>query len=247
MLQTGVRWVYNNSVSYLAHLAKMSSPITFKRKVDYFIWNYGRFINIRKHKQLCILEIGPGMGESISYLNRHHITDIDVVDNDKEVLKYIGLHYKIHMSLHAKNILNIDTKLQSYDVIILTQVLEHIEKEYQFHWLQLLYKHLKKDGVILITVPNMANPLNTNERYGDITHECAFTENSLKELVTLSKISNFHMYVQNFGIPPFDPINVVRKIVQNILHFFILIFVIINGGVYSKLLSPNITLVVRKK
>ncbi len=52
--------------------------------------------------------------------------------------------------------------------------------------------------------------------------------------------------VKGYEIPPYSLINVIRIFFQKLLHFVILIMSMMNGGSYSKMLTPNITLIVRK-
>ena len=138
-------------------------------------------------------------------------------------------------------------RLRQYDLIVLIQVLEHLPSSLYFPVLKKLYSRLKNEGLILIVVPNANNPLGLTERYGDLQHQNAFTEQSLKDLAIGSGISNCGIDIKGYSIPPYSLINVVRIIFQKILHLFLLMIMVINGGTYFKEMSPNITLIIKNK
>ena len=169
-----------------------------------------------------------------------------MVDNDEMVLNYIGSIFNIRKKILANQLDEIESLLDSYDVIIATQVLEHITKDKHYAFLKTLYMHLKRGGYIIITAPNMANPFTSFERYGDITHEIGFTDNSFRQLAIKCDIPQTMIEINGFNIPPYTPLNILRIVFQKIFHFIMLILSIINGGGYSMILTPNITLIVKK-
>lgn len=232
--------------NYLEYLDKNYSKKTFFRKVDYIKYNFGKKVNHKKSGGIKVLEIGPGMGEFIKYLNDRGCDEIDIVDNDKSILQYIENNFKIRQTFLVNNILDIEGRLSMYDVIVATQVLEHIPVSEQLKFIGFLYKHLSPDGNIIITVPNMANPFTLYERYGDTTHETGFTDNSLKQICLNCSIPLSNIEIRGFQIPPYSILNLIRIFFQKMLHGTILLLSIINAGGYSKSLTPNITLVIKK-
>lgn len=234
--------------SYLSHLDSAYGDKTFKRKVDYIKFNFGREIKkIRFKKTPSVLEIGPGKGEFISYLNSCGIENIDIVDNDSEIINSINKNYKISNSFHSSDIIRVKKKLGKYDIIVLIQLLEHITPLSYFSFIKTIYSKLKKGGVIIVVVPNANNPLGLTERYGDLQHRNSFTEQSLKDLVMGSNIDNYDIEIKSYLIPPYSVVNILRIFLQKILHMTLLLTMIINGGTYFKTMTPNITLIIRKK
>ena len=231
---------------YLTYLQKISNPKTFKRKYDYFRYNYGKLLFSEKNNVESVLEIGPGLGEFIAYLNSRKIRNIDIIDNDENILNYNKSKFRINRTFQTSRLINIEKELSNYDAIVLTQVLEHIPKEQYKEFLTILFDHLNENGIIIITVPNMANPFTLCERYADLTHYNGFTDVSLKELVNYCNLKKAKAFVKNFDIPPYSMVNIIRGIIQNILHKLILLLSIANGGTYSKFLTPNITLIIKK-
>lgn len=232
--------------NYLNHLEQMYDKRTFAKKIDYIRYNFSEIFRNLNIKDSSFLEIGPGMGEFISYLNLRGVKKIDIVDNDKYVLEFAKKKYTIRNAILSNNIIQIENKLDKYDLIIMIQVLEHIPVEYYKKIMQILYKHLNTGGYIAIIVPNANNPLGLIERYGDLQHTGSFTEQSLKDLINISGIENYSIKIRGYEIPPYDFINIIRIILQKILHFFLLGIMMINGGIFFKTMTPNIMLILRK-
>lgn len=233
--------------NYLSHLQSIGDNETnFLRKIGYIKYNFDKYINLLNSKS-TVLELGPGSGAVEHYLNSKNITNIDLVDNDLPVLKYVQNKYKVHKIFQTSNIIKIKSKLQKYDLIFLLQVFEHIPRDQYISLMRTLVDQLKKDGKIIIMVPNGGNPLGLLERYHDLQHENAYTVDSLMELTNYCEIGGVSSHVEGYKIPPFTIINIIRIIFQKILHLLIIAALIVNGGVYQTIMTPNISLIITKK
>jgi len=94
------------------------------------------------------LELGPALGQMTKFLINDFKT-IDLIEGSKELLDQIPNYTNIikHHSYFEE--FNTEKK---FDTIIMSHVLEHIEKP--INVLQHIYKWLSDDGVFLISVPN---------------------------------------------------------------------------------------------
>lgn len=232
--------------NYLKHLEELSTPATLRRKKDYIDYNLKKYFKSIGFKNLKVLEVGPGLGEFESYLNEREVSDIDIADNDKGILDLVSKKYKIKINYFTTDISLIDKKLGKYNFIFLMQVLEHLPVDKYATTLRFLYKHLERGGFLAIVVPNANNPLGLIERYGDLQHTGSFTEQSLKDLIMQSGIEDYSIEIKGYEIPPYDPINILRIILQKILHLILLAVMIINGGIFFKTMTPNISLIIKK-
>ena len=68
---------------------------------------------------------------------------------------------------------------QTYDAILLLDLLEHIPVESQINFMHHVFAVLKPGGRAILTVPNASAILASRHRYIDYTHYCSFTEYSL--------------------------------------------------------------------
>jgi len=227
--------------NYLKYLESIQSPSTFKRKIEYLKHNFSKFVT----NNSVVLEIGPGLGEFIFLLNQRHINDIDIIDYDKSVIKHIEKKYKIEHSYNQD--ISVTKLKRKYDLIFLLQVLEHIPPKKYPDIIKNLYGSLNQKGKIIITVPNGGNPLGIVERYSDITHYNLFSDNSLIQLPNYCNLPDgYQAKVLPYSIPPSNILNIFRIVLQKILHNLINLTVIINDGVYSHILTPNITCIITK-
>jgi len=231
---------------YLENLSSLYSKDTFKRKAAYIKYNFDSIIRTLSFEKDAVLEIGPGMGEFVKLISLLGGKKIDIIDNDKSILEYIEKKYHIRYKYLTDNISSMDNKLGKYKLIMMIQVFEHIPVEQYKNTIDILFKHLEINGYIVIVVPNANNPVGLTERYHDLQHQNSFTTQSLKELLRISGIKNYEYQIKNFAIPPTDIVNIIRKILQKILHLILLAIMIINGGVYYNLMAPNIVLIVKK-
>lgn len=233
--------------NYLSHLQSIGdNEVNFQRKIGYIKYNFGKYIKELNSKS-TVLEIGPGSGAVECYLNSNSVTNIDLIDNDLPVLKYVQNKYTVNKVFQTSDLSKIKSKLQKYDLIFMLQVFEHIPRDQYVSLINVLVGQLKKDGKIIIMVPNGGNPLGLLERYHDLQHENAYTTDSLYELTNYCGVSGVSSLVEGYKIPPYNIINLIRIILQKILHLLIIMALIVNGGVYQTIMTPNITLIISKK
>ncbi len=233
--------------NYLKHMQSIGQGTAFARRKRYLEYNFGEYLNTLT-KESTVFEVGPGTGELLSILNEKNIKNIDIIDNDKAVLAYCKKSFSIRNATHATSLdMSKTVGRQKYDLIVLTQVFEHIPKSSYVNWIKTLYGALNAGGLIIITVPNGANPLSGTERYGDLQHENMFTIYSFQELMTFVGINSSAYQVRGFYIPPDNLVQMIRIVLQKILHTIFIILMMINGAIYQTLMTPNITLIITKK
>jgi SAM-dependent methyltransferase len=229
---------------YVEYLDRISAPKTFNRKCQWLRYNFGALFKGNQK----ILEIGPGLGEFISFVSETAEPIIDVIDRDQGVLDRVKSNFNVRNAwkCSAEGMAELEGQLDLYDRVFLLQVMEHIETRCLPEFLRVLYKSLVPGGLIVITVPNGGNPLGIVERYSDITHHNLFSENSLKQLVEMSDLKGATCRVKGYSIPPVSTIDIVRKVTQKLLHLILKGVMALNGGVFFSIYDPNITIVIEK-
>ncbi len=80
----------------------------------------------------------------------------------------------------------------SEDVIVAFDVMEHLEKRQLLRFVDGVHRALKPGGRLLVHVPNAESPFFGAVRYGDLTHELAFTGDSLSQLLRASGFREVH-------------------------------------------------------
>ncbi len=132
-----------------------------------------------------ILELGCNKGYLLHALNKRNYNNlygVDLSPEDLEIAKKIvpsaNLCYEDAFT-YLKNNKN------SFDIIILKALIEHISKEKILLFLELINNALTKDGMVLIDVYNADWLFASHERYLDFTHEIGFTKESLRQVMLL--------------------------------------------------------------
>jgi|SRR6056300_1198825 cyclopropane fatty-acyl-phospholipid synthase-like methyltransferase len=95
---------------------------------------------------LKILEIGPGKGNNLNTLSK--FGSVDVLETDLNFIKHIKDSTSVKIGNYYKNFNEIEKK---YDLIILLDVIEHIENTKVF--MDEVTKILLENGKIIVSVP----------------------------------------------------------------------------------------------
>jgi len=93
-----------------------------------------------------ILEIGPGLGNNIEYLSG--IGSLDVLETEKVFIEHLNSTFKNSIDKIYTNLNEISVK---YDLIIMLDVLEHVEESQKF--MDQISIFLEENGSIVIGVP----------------------------------------------------------------------------------------------
>ena len=76
-------------------------------------------------------------------------------------------------------------------LIVLNDVIEHLEKQELFDLLDAARNALTEGGTLFIKVPNMANPYTGATSFAlDFTHQLVFTEISLRQVLLATDFSD---------------------------------------------------------
>ncbi|NQV00350.1 MAG: class I SAM-dependent methyltransferase [Parcubacteria group bacterium] len=123
-----------------------------------------------------VLDVGCGVGKFLNYLaTNFENMDLCGVDISEVAIDYAKNNYSDKITfLTIDNIKDFDPR-KMYDIIVLHQILEHMEDPENF--LKEVLKHLKVSGKVIISVPN------ANFSY-DANHLWSFVEDDLKKLLS---------------------------------------------------------------
>ncbi|SDY67279.1 class I SAM-dependent methyltransferase [Nitrosomonas halophila] len=140
-----------------------------------------------------ILDVGSGTGSLLRYLKENSYAHLEGLDISKRAVEVLGKH---GITMHHAVLPDLPKLGQQYDVVIASQVLEHIIRRQKF--LSGLQKILKPSGSLIIFVPdNCLGPID------EPSHVVKFNKNSLmKELSTCFRsVFIESMKDDNFEIP----------------------------------------------
>lgn len=157
-----------------------------KNKTDFESWyesferEYSDILPNNKHAS--ILDVGCGMGHFVSYLRHKGFQNVIGVDHSAEQVKCC-----LSAGLPVIQIDDVFEFLKSqkntFDLIMMSDVLEHFDKDEVVQVLEDLRDALKEGGALVLRVPNMSSIYGLHGRYIDFTHEVGFTESSLNQVL----------------------------------------------------------------
>ena len=143
-----------------------------------------RFVasRIPKDRDTRILDLGCGHGALLHHLRSLGYHNLSGVDTSAE---QIAIAHQTGLTAVEEG--DIESHLAalpaaSVDVVLLIDVIEHMEPQEMFSVLDDVYRVLKLGGLCIVHVPNAAGISGMDVRYGDFTHEQAFTKGSASQV-----------------------------------------------------------------
>lgn len=124
-----------------------------------------------------ILDLGCGFGQTLSAVRELGYSQIMGVDINKRAVQHC-----LHNNILAEHTSIADFLLrckEKYDFVIMSHVLEHIEKPLIIKTLKLVKDILSQKGSLLVMVPNAQGNTGAYWAYEDFTHSVIFTSGSL--------------------------------------------------------------------
>ena len=233
--------VYDKYFSTQAVGSQTINEIT-KQSLNYFNQNLLKFIPTKKN--IKILEIGCGFGRYLKFLKDLGYTNLTGIDISSEQIKAAKESYDLENVFVADAIEYLDKNTGKFDVILVLDVVEHLDLEYALELGTKMYQNLTADGILVMQTPNGLAPLSLY-RYGDITHVRALNVQSAMQYLTLAGFSKM-----SFHEAPPDMVglkNKIRRALWIITRLFIMLYIfIINGNFGGKVYTPNIISVASK-
>lgn len=184
-----------------------------------------------------IVDLGCGHGAFLYFLTQagyRNVSGTDVSPEQIELAHKLGIA-EAHLG-HMSDILR-GVKDDSVDVILAMDVLEHLTKDEMLHTLDEIRRVLKSRGMCIAHVPNAEGLYGMRVRYGDMTHEQAFTPSSARQVfgaVGFSKVSCYEDKPVVHGMKSF-----VRRVIWDAGTLYHRILLTAETGASSAVLSQN--------
>lgn len=193
-----------------------------------------------------ILEIGCGYGRNIIALQKLGYTNVRGIDISEEQIEYAAQRLGLANVAVEDAISGLAGQVKVYDVILLLDVLEHLELDYSVKLLKLIKSALRPRGVLLIQVPNALAPLSPN-RYGDVTHLRAYTPSSMAQHLRMGgfiEIAHFELPPYIHGIASLIRRGLWASVVKPLIGVFMLIA---NSNRMGGIYTTNLLTVARRE
>lgn len=162
-----------------------------------------------------ILDLGCGHGAFLYALTQCGYTEVMGVDGSAEQVARA-------CALGVGNV--VDADLETYvrtapngtwDAVVLFDVLEHFSKAKGFALLVEVRRCLRDGGTLLVHAPNTESPFGPRILFWDITHETAFTRESVTQLLLAAGFE----HVECFEASPtvHGPVSLVRWVLWQVI------------------------------
>jgi SAM-dependent methyltransferase len=144
-------------------------------------------------KSSSILDVACGAGHFLYYLQKEgyiNTRGIDLSEEQLTVASKMGVK-----NLEMANLFDYLPKVPtSFEMIVGSDIIEHLKKEEVLHFLDLIYRALKNNGTALILTPNAGSLFGANMAYIDFTHETSFTPVSLAQVLRICNYEDVKVY-----------------------------------------------------
>lgn len=205
---------------------------------------------VRRHfprdKTAQILELGCGHGALLYALGRAGYQNARGVDGSPEQVEAAR-----HLCIPGVERGDVMTTLAtapaaSFDVVVAFDVIEHFTKDELIHLVDEVRRVLKPGGRWVIHVPNAESPFFASVRYGDFTHELAFTRVSLAQLLCSSGFERVECFEDR--PVPHGVKSSVRAVLWQMIRAGLLAYIAVETGAFDRhaVFSQNLLAVAYK-
>lgn len=232
-------------ISYVStHLVPRKGEVTLdvlKSRSIHWETTFGRFLP--KDKSARIIDLGCGHGSIVWWLHNIGYLDAAGIDISAEQIatgKKLGIGNIEQADIKAF-LLNCK---DFYAVIFARDVLEHFTKDSIVEVIDLAYRSLRTNGVLMIQAPNAESPFGGRIRYGDFTHEISFTSSSLSQLLRSTGFATVEIYPAEpvvYGVKSF-----IRFLMWKIVEACYRALISIEVGRGEWIVTQNLIAVARK-
>jgi SAM-dependent methyltransferase len=218
--------IYRSYVSSGAFGTFSEGPPDLRPRLPYLRRLVRKFFPI--DKQSSILDLGCGDGGLLSVaqdLGYRRVTGVDLSPEQVQIARARGLP-----EIHQAEIIPFLSKQEpdTFDLVVTFDVLEHLSKKELMVVIGEVQRILRKGGRWIIHVPNGQSPFFGRIRYGDFTHELAFTQRSLSSVLRVGRFSAIECFEDQ--PTPHGVTSLVRFILWKILRNFLRLYIMIETG-----------------
>jgi predicted TPR repeat methyltransferase len=232
--------IYDNYIS--THNRNLYGENSLARiKVPAIRHYYGR--HMPEDKNSRILEIGCGDGYFVHHLQQLGYENTWGVDVSPEQIER-GRELEINNLRCGDFIEFLSNNEEEFDVIVAKDVIEHFTKEEAFEILLLINKNLKKGGRFLMQVPNGQGFFYSSIFYGDYTHEMAYTESSISQVMLNTGFSSVQCFPT--GPVPYGVKSGIRYVLWSWLVLRLKFWKMVETGSPKGIFTQNIIAVAEK-
>ena len=219
-------------------------PKRFAQTARKYRWNYRRFLR-GVAADAAVLDMGCGVGQFMFYLAQDGYRNLVGIDISADTIQRAK---RMQPALDFRHVPSGEAFLSEhpahFDLIVLNDVLEHIEPEALLPMVRALCAALKPGGRLVVKTINAAYPLGNSSRYQDLTHRSSFHEKSLRQLLRHCGFTAIECFQEEIGI--YNPLFAAKKLIVWGVRLLLRLLVYFSEGGWPRIISLNILCTARK-
>jgi 2-polyprenyl-3-methyl-5-hydroxy-6-metoxy-1,4-benzoquinol methylase len=173
--------------SYVStHITHRKGEATLDRmRGDFPVWDKHFGGLLPTNPDARILDVGCGHGALVYWLGQRGYRNAEGIDLSAE---QVATAERLGVGNVRRGDITgyLGSRSGYYDGLILRDVIEHFSRDEILEILRLARCALRPGGTIILQVPNAESPFFGRIRYGDFTHEIAFSASSLVQVLQLT-------------------------------------------------------------
>lgn len=193
------------------------------------------------NKNISYLDVACGAGQLLfgfKTMGYNNITGIDVSPEQVAVAKKVCENV-----FQGDAIEFLSTRPNTFDLITAIDIIEHLDKDEMFDFLDVTYTSLKPNGRLIIQTPNAESPFGHKIRYCDLTHENSFDSTSLNSALKIAGFVNFQ--IQECGPVIHGPFSFLRWLLWKYISLKLIIWNLAEtgntgSGVYTRVFLAKV-------
>lgn len=203
--------------------------------------------NYRKHfpveKTARVLDIGVGRGEMLGCMRNWGYWNSMGVDISPSTVAHCA-RLGLQCELVDDTAEFLRQNENSYDVITMLDVLEHVPREVAIDLLSSVRGALTERGIAIIQVPNLQAPFGYLHHFNDITHVVGYVEHSLSQVLLAAGFVDImfcgldELYQSNYKTK-------IKRFLRPIFQWVVRALRAINANPNPKILDPVFYAIVR--
>jgi SAM-dependent methyltransferase len=197
-------------------------------------------------REASVFEVGCGYGALIhfaraaGYRGAH---GVDLADEQVEAARRLGIE-GVSQGDSVASLLALPEASQ--DVVVAFDVAEHFRKDELIGLVDAVHRALRPGGLWILHVPNGESPFVGSVLFGDLTHELAFTRDSLGQLVRASGFGSLRCFEDAPVVHGLK--SAVRAVVWQLIRLALRVYVAAETGESGReaIFTRNLLAVVKK-
>jgi len=197
-----------------------------------------------ENKDVHILDIGCGGGEFLLFLQElgfSHLEGVDISPEQVALAKSRGIKKIIIQDCLSYLKKHKDT----FYLVNLQNILEHLTLEEQIDILTEISSKLDENGIVFGVCPNAKSLLGARVRFADITHQTAFTPESIRQVMQVSGL--IPIYIGECGPIIHNLISLLRWIIWQFIRLLTLVILFSENADFSdRIYTQNLMFVAKR-